>query len=204
MFKALFDTDALLFTVPALLGTALFLMKLGLMALGGFGDADVDADVDVDVDVDLDVDADVADAADAADSTSSFTFFSFQSIAAFLMGFGWGGLIGFVTLDWGVGRSIVAGVVFGAALMWLLGIVLKAVYDLQSSGHVRIGDAIGCDGTVYASIPAREEGAGQVRVVIGDRARFYNAVSDGDPLPTSTRVRVRGVNRDNTVTVSRV
>ena len=193
MLDRLFSQETMLFTIPALLGTGVFLLKMGMMALGGFG-ADVDADADVDVDVDAD--------SDGSDSTDAFKLLSIQSIAAFLMGFGWGGVSGIIGLDWGLGLSLLLGVGFGVALMWLLGLLMKAVYGLQSSGNIRIDDAIGLQGTVYAQIPAKGDGKGQVRLVIENRARMYNAASEGESISTNTAVRVTHVNDDNTLTVT--
>jgi hypothetical protein len=42
-----------------------------------------------------------------------------------------------------------------------------------------------------------------VRVTLGQRQRIYNAVTEGEELPTSTRVKVTRVNQDNTLTVAR-
>ena len=207
MIHSMFSSDALLFTVPALLGTMVFLIKLGLMALGAGADADVDVphDVDIphDVDVphDIDVQADAHDALGHDDSTAAFTYLSIQGIAAFVMGFGWGGLIGLRTFRWELLSSVVLAVAFGAFLMWLLGILLRAVYSLQQSGNIRIADTVGCEGVVYTNIPGAGEGRGSVRVVIDDRARIYNAVTEGEALPTKSRVRVTQANRDNSVTV---
>ncbi len=199
MLDRLFSQETMLFTIPALVGTGVFVLKMGLMALGGFG-ADVDADADVDVDVDADVDAD----SDGSDSTDAFKLLSIQSIAAFLMGFGWGGVSGIIGLDWGLPLSLLLGVGFGVALVWLLGLLMKAVYGLQSSGNIRIGDAIGLQGTVYAQVPAKGQGKGQVRLVIENRARMYNAASDGESISTNTAVRVIRINDDNTLTVTSV
>ncbi len=196
MLDALFDQKALLFTVPALLGTAVFLLKLILMALGGFGAA-TDGPPDIDA-------PDVAADAAHTDSTQAFKFMSVQSVAAFLMGFGWGGLGGVVGFDWGLPASLLLAVGFGAALVWLLGIVMKAVYDLESSGNIGAHDAAGAEGSVYAGVPARGAGRGQVRVIIGDRERIYSAVSEGDALPTGTRIRVVRANDDRTVTVAAI
>ncbi len=197
MLDRLFSQETMLFTIPALVGTGVFVLKMGMMALGGFG-ADVDADADVDVDVDADVDAD----SDGSDSTDAFKLLSIQSIAAFLMGFGWGGVSGIIGLDWGLPLSLLLGVGFGVALVWLLGLLMKAVYGLQSSGNIRIGDAIGLQGTVYAQIPAKGQGKGKVRLVIENRARMYNAASAGEAISTNTAVRVTHVNDDNTLTVT--
>jgi hypothetical protein len=76
------------------------------------------------------------------------------------------------------------------------------MYDLQSSGNVRLDDAVGIEGQVYANVPAGGEGRGQVRVVMGDRARIYNAVSDGGAIKTGSRIRVVRVNEDRTLTVT--
>ena len=203
MLGGLFEQKALLFTIPALMGTAIFLLKLGMMTLAGLG-GDVDADVAADIDVDVDADVDLGHDVESGDSTEAFKLLSIQSVAAFLMGFGWGGVGGLLGFEWGFPMSLLLGVAFGGALVWLLGILMKAMYDLQSSGNVHIEDAVGTDGVVYANVPARGDGRGQVRVVIDERARIYNAVSDGDALDTGSRIRVVRVNDDRTLTVTAV
>ena len=201
MMWGLFQQEALLFTVPAVIGTAVFLVKLGLMALGAdHGDVDADVDVDIAVGDDIDLGSDV----EASDSTAAFTLVSIQSVAAFLMGFGWGGVGGLIGFDWSFPMSLLLGVAFGAALVWLMGILMKAMYDLQSSGNLNVQDAVGSEGVVYANVPAKGGGRGQVRVVIDERARIYNAVSEGDPIETGGRVRVVRVNDDRTLTVDAV
>ena len=195
MLWGLFEQEALFFTIPALLGTFVFVLKLGLMTLAGFG-VDFDTDVDADVDVDL--------GEDAGDSTDAFNLLSLQSIAAFLMGFGWGGLAGHLGLDWSLPMSLLLGAGFGSLLVWLLGLMMKAVYDLQSSGHVRVEDTVGSEGVVYANVPAKGVGRGQVRVVVNERARIYNAISDGEPIATSATIRVVQVNDDRSLTVTAV
>jgi hypothetical protein len=189
----MFDKSAMLFTIPALVGTAVFLMKLGLMTIGGdAGDLDIDLDTDVDVDL----------SGDAEDSTHAFNLLSLQAIAAFMMGFGWGGLGGMIGMEWSLTASLLVGAGLGAAMVWLLGLLMKAMYDLQSSGNVDIRDAIGGHGVIYVGIPDRGDGSGQVRIVIRDRDRIYNAVSDGPAIASRTRVRVTNVNDDNTLTVT--
>ena len=200
MLGGLFQQEALFVTIPAVLGTTVFLIRLGLMAIGGFGDGVDGVDIDVDVDADVDLGADV----EGGDSTHAFELLSVQSIAAFLMGFGWGGVGGLVGFDWSFPMSMLTGVAFGAGLVWLLGLLMKAMYDLQSSGNVCIQDAVGAQGTVYTNVPAKGDGRGQVRVVVNQRARIYNAVSDGDAIVTNSDVRIVRVNEDHTLTVTSV
>jgi membrane protein implicated in regulation of membrane protease activity len=165
---------------------------------------DVPHDVDIahDVAVDMQGDVDLGHDVESGDSTEAFKLLSIQSVAAFLMGFGWGGVGGLIGFEWSFPMSLLLGVGFGLVLVWLLGILMKAMYDLQSSGNVRLDDAVGIEGQVYANVPAGGEGRGQVRVVMGDRARIYNAVSDGGAIKTGSRIRVVRVNEDRTLTVT--
>ena len=196
MLDNLFTDAALFFSVPAMLGTGVFLLKLGLMAFAGIG-ADMDAG-------DVDVDADLGGDVEHGDSTAAFKLLSIQSIAAFCMGFGWGGLSALIGFDWSVPVSLAVGAGIGAGFVWLEIMLMKLVYDLQSSGNVNIDDAIDTEGSVYVSVPQQGTGRGQVRVIIGDRARIYNAVTEGDTIATGSRVRVVRINDDRTLTVSTV
>jgi len=203
----LFGHGAAWFGIPAVVGTFFFLIRLGLMMLGGDTDVDADVDIDVDVDVDMDVDGDGhfdVGSHDAVDSTDAFEVLSFQTIATFLMGFGWGGIGAFRGAGWSAGWSVLFGVASGAGLVWLLAKLLRLVYGFQSSGTVSIRDALGTEGQVYLQIPGQRAGRGQVRLVIGDRQRYYNAVTDDELIATKSRVRVTAINDDNTITVSKV
>ena len=112
-----------------------------------------------------------------------------------------GGLIGF---DWSLSTSLVLGAACGAGMVWILAILFKAMYDLQTSGNVRMSDAVGHEGTVYANIPAAGEGRGQVKVVLKDRARIFSAMTEGDAVPTNATVRVTRVGADRTLVVAAV
>ena len=202
MSELFFGPIALWFTVPAFLGTVFFSLRLALMFVGGV-DGGADADVDFDVDVDVDVDVDAGVDGDAGDSTEAFKVLSIQSAAAFLMGFGWGGLGALHGAGWNPVMSGAFGVAAGGGMMWLLGKMLQAIYKLQSSGNVPIHQALEVEGTVYTEIPGHGEGKGRVRLVIDDRERFYKAITDGAPLASRDRIRVVSVNEDNSVTVTR-
>lgn len=175
------------YTIPALVGTAFFLIRTLLMLMGAA--------------VDLDLDSDGPDSGDA------FQILSFQTLAAFAMGFGWGGLAAVRGFGWEGPAAIIIAIGCGAGMVWLLGILLKALADLQSSGNITLADTVGKEGEVYATIPGG--GRGQVRLVVSQRLRIYNALAaqsadvPGEDLPTGTRVRVISANPDNTLTVVR-
>lgn len=200
----MFDSQVLFFTVPAIVGTLFFLFRVALMMLGGFGDADLDTDVDMDVDMDVDVDADVDADVAHADSTVAFNVLTIQGLGAFLMGFGWFGLCAKLTFELDAVWSVVVGAAGGALLLWVLVWLMRAIYSLQGSGNISIHSAVGREGDVYATVPAQGEGRGRVRLVINDRARIYNAISDGSEFPSHTRVRVVKANDDNTITVTAI
>ena len=199
MQELFFGPVVIWFTVPAIVGTVFFSLRTLAMLVGG-AETDMDIDVDFDVDVDLDAGADVD--VDAGDSSHAFKVLSVQAIAAFMMGFGWGG---FGALRGGGWDSTIGIVVFalacGTGMVWLLAKLLTAVYGLQSSGNVPMYHALEAEGTVSASIPANGLGRGRVRVVIENRERFYKAITEGEALPTSEKVRVVSLNDDNSVTV---
>ncbi len=184
MIELLFENGAAWFTVPALTATAIFTLQLVLMLIG--------AD-----DGGLDLDADIS--ADGHHSTFAFHILSFQTIAAFVMGFGWGGFASYAGMGWDYLISVILGAACGAGLVWMLYLMLRALHSLQSSGNVSIRDTVGREGQVYVSIP--DGGSGQVRMVISNRDRTYTARSAAGAIDRGQRVRVIAVNADNTVTV---
>lgn len=182
MRDLIFGPVTIWFGVPALVGTAFFSLRMLMMLVGGDGDVD-GGDVEI-------ADADAGD----GDSSETFKVLSIQSIASFLMGFGWGGLGALRGAGWPLPLSIAFGAVAGLGMVWLLARLLRFVYGLQSSGTLPLFHALESEGTVYATVPAEESGAGEVRLVIGDRERYYRATTDGLELTRGTRVRVVAVN----------
>lgn len=198
MMELLFANGAAWFTVPAFIGTGVFLIRLGLMLVGGIA-----ADMDISLDA-----ADLAHGSVGHDSTHAFQVLSIQSISTFIMGFGWGGLAGLHVMGWGWPASAGAGCAIGVAFVYLLAVLLGSMMKLQSSGNISAEDAIGVEGVVYVGLPGSNDpqtGSGKVRLVVNSRQRIYTAVpAGGTAIPTSSRVRVVGVNGDNTLRVEPV
>jgi len=205
MLDQLFQGDALWFSVPALFGTAVFILRMVLMLIGGDGGdgahvgdmGDVGDLGDVGDTGDFDFDGGEHDSSDTA-----FEILSVQTISIFLMGFGWVGVGCILGSGWPTWVAMLLGLVGGVAMVWIMARTLGAVRNLEGSGNVKIQNTLGLEGDVYAQIPA--DGRGQVRLVIDSRQRIFNAVSDDTEIASQTRVRVVNVNDDNTLTVEPV
>jgi hypothetical protein len=196
MNEFLFGNGAAWFSVPALIGTLFFAIRIALALIGlDFDDGGGDAGG-------MDVgDAGLEEGIDHAESTSVFKFLSIQTITAFAMGFGWGGLLGLRTLELDVAQSVGIGALLGIAFAWFVVWCFKLIYSLESSGNISIRDAMHSEGTVSTTIePGR---TGRVRVTIGDRQRAFTAITEGETLASGTRVRVTQINHNQTVTVVR-
>lgn len=186
MWEAMFSSPAVWFTIPALIGTGLFALKLFLMLIG----SDLDTDVG---------DLSAVDHGGAADV--GFKLLSIQSVLAFLMGFGWAGLAAVTATEWKMPLVSAAAVAGGLGMTYFMGVLMASVFKLQASGNVDIRSTIGAEGTVYVTIPGENKGPGQVTLVVSERQRVYSAVSMGGELARNTRVRVVGIHGQNTLEV---
>lgn len=195
--EILFGGNAALFGVTAVIGTLFFLGRTALMLVGG--DADLHHDLGFDA-----AGGHTGDLGQHADSDTAFKVLSIQTIAAFLMGFGWGGLG--IVRGWGlpVFAGIGVGIVTGSGMAWVLGKLLIWIARMQSSGSLPMESALYEEGVVYVTVPGGRAGRGVVRVVVDDRMQYYPAVTDGAALDTQAAVRVTAINDDHTLTVERV
>lgn len=193
MLEILLGAKAAWFGVPALLGTAIFGIRLVLMLVAGLGHADLHIELGHDADLHT---------GDHGDPSHVFKLLSFQSISAFAMGFGWGGLAGYRGLGWDVPPSLGLAGAGGLGMVWVLALLLRGVHELQTSGNIHIEQTVGREGDVYLTVPPKGEGFGQVRLVVDGRQRIYQAQNAGErAVPSRGRVRVVGVGTNNAVVV---
>lgn len=177
--------DTAVYAGMALLGSALFVIRMLLMFFGGLG---LDGDMDFDV--------------EDIEHGTGFSLFSLQSIIGFFMGAGWAGLA--ARLEWGLetpAAAMIAGG-FGVVLMLLSAVMMFAALKLKHEVKADMNDAAGKIGTVYMSIPEKGSGTGQVRVTISGRQMTVDAVSSGEKLEAFSTVRVDEVRGDKVLVVS--
>lgn len=146
------------FTACAVLGGALFLVRLILQFVAGGGDFD-DA---------------IGGHHDVSHSDASFKVLSFQGITAFLMMFGLAGRALMTDSHQGALIALAGATVAGGIAVWIIGKLFAGAKRLQSSGNVDLKEAIGAQGTVYLNIPAG--GSGQVQVSFHNQQVVRDAV----------------------------
>ncbi|MDT8368675.1 MAG: hypothetical protein RQ745_05680 [Longimicrobiales bacterium] len=189
MYDLFFGPTTSWFAIPAIVGTTFFVGRLALMLLGG---ADADGGMGGALEGADGFDGD----AGLDDSSDSFEILSLQTLATFMMGFGWGGLGAYAGSGLPLFVAVPVGIVIGVGMVWLLAKILRFVIGLQASGTLPLYHALEATGRVYTAIPAGEGGTGEVRVVIGDRERFFNATTQGEALPRDTEIRVVSVDAE--------
>jgi len=206
-----------LFLIAAVVGGTVMVCQFLMTMLGlgddgaDFADGDVGGDMDVDI-VDIDVDGDhhtpIHHAADAdvdhPGSSWLFQMLSFRTVVAALTFFGLGGAWSSSSGHQPALSLLIALGAGGAAMVGMYQL-MKAIYNLQSSGNVDIRNAIGQPARVYIPIPAAGGGKGKVQVTLQGRTMEYGAVTDDDEtLKTGETVVIEDVLSSDVVKVMRM
>ena len=174
----------LVFTVCALVGGTLFLIRLALQVLG-FG---------------TETPADHPGEIDASHTDASFKMLSLLGITAFLMMFGLGGRAMLETRPAAPLAALAVALLAGGLSMWLMAVIFRMMKKMQSDGTSRPDQAVGLVGSVYLSIPAND--VGKVQIAVNGRLSVLDARSaNGQPLPTGSRVKVARVDNGNLLVV---
>ncbi len=178
-----FGVDAVVYSALALIGSLLFILRLGFSVFGG-----VDSDFDMEVD---------------SGSDASFGFVSVLSILAFFMGSGWMGLA--CVVSWGMGHfaSGLAAAGFGTTMMVFAASMMFGLRKLTTEARYDLQTAVGHTGQVYLTIPAKGKGRGQVTVTVSGRKKVLPASSTGKEIKAFTAVKVVAVNDDGCMIVEK-
>lgn len=155
----------------------------------------VGADADSSMDFDTDVDTDLSNIEGGSN------LYTFRNFVNFFLGFGWTAILLQSKISSTPLLLLVAflvGVALVAAVMWMF----KWLSSMQQSGNINVFEAaVGCQGKTYLTIPGARAGEGKVQITIQDAVREYNAVTDGDTIPTGTPIKVAEVINANTLLV---
>jgi membrane protein implicated in regulation of membrane protease activity len=177
----------MIFTVCALIGGALFLIRLAMQLLGFETDAETDHPGDM----------------DSSDTDASFKMLSLLGITAFLMMFGLGGRAMLESRPGSPLAALVIAVLAGSLSMWLMAWLFKLMKKMQSDGTSRIENAVGQEGSVYLTIPAQD--IGKVQLSVNGRLSVMDArAANGQPLATGAQVKVVRILNGNILEVESV
>ncbi len=175
--------------VPA----TLVLIVQTILLLFGIGDGDSDTDLDGDgVPDDLESDG---------DGDGGLALFSVRGIVGMLCIAGWSGIV-FLDAGLNAGLAVVLACLCGAAALFAIAYLMKAVLKLQSSGNIQLGYAVGKTGEVYLPIPPKGQGHGKINIMVQDRYIEVDAVTCAETtLKTGELVRVVSTDEMGTVVV---
>ena len=206
---------AQIFYCIALPSTLVLLVQTILMFIGLGEDADGDVDVDTDIDADVDADVDVDLDGDIPDGDEGFLatvdaegftglrVFTVRGIIAFLVVFGWVGVV-METAGITLWLTLPVATASGFAIMLLLAFIFKALMKLRSDGNTDNRNAIGTAGRVHLTIPPSRTGEGKVHVMLQGAYVERDAVTDEDtPIPTGSEIVVVRVSGGTTLVVRR-
>ena len=152
-------------------------MTLTLLDVGGF-----DADG---------VDMSGADG-DTMDTGGAIQLFTIRNTVNFLLGIGWGG----VCLSSVIENRIllaVAAILCGCVMVGAFIIMYKELMKLERHGSYRIDESVGQVCEVYLRIPAARNGSGKVQVSFHGSVQELPAQTEGEAIPSGTKVRVTNV-----------
>ena len=132
---------------------------------------------------------------------SGMNLYTFRNLVNFLLGFGWT----FILLQKSIsskGLLILISLLVGLALVASVMYMFKWLSGMQQSGNIDVYKAaVGCQGTVYLTIPGERSGEGKVQITINNAVREYAALTDSDTLKTGTPIRVVEVLSPSTLLV---
>lgn len=179
----------------AIPSSLVLLIQTLLMFIGLETGADADTDVDI-PDADGTADFDLSEMGD-------LRIFSLRGIIAFLVVFGWVGVV-MQANNVRLWLTVLIAAISGFAMMLCVALLLRAVMKLRSNGTADNRNAVGVSGKVYLTIPAGRKGEGKVNIMLQGAYVERNAVTDeSDPIPTGSEIIVVGVSGETSLVVKR-
>ena len=150
-------------------------------------------------DHDADFDLDTSDG--SFDADPSMNLLTFRNLVNFCLGFGWTAVLMHEKIQSNallIIVSVIVGILLVTVVMW----IFKWLSEMQQTGNIDVHkSAIGCEGKVYLTIPGERKGEGKVQITINNAVREYDAVTDGETIPTGKAIKVTEVINDYTLLV---
>nr|WP_298792689.1 hypothetical protein [uncultured Allomuricauda sp.] len=149
--------------ITAIAGSLVLLILVVLTFVGGDVE-DVSGDIDADID---------------GDSGIGFQFLSFKNLMGFFTIFGWSG-ISCIDSGLSTGVTILVSTVCGLLMMLAMASLFYYLSKMQSSGTLKLQNALDQIGEVYLTIGANRSRIGKVSINVQGTLRELEALTDED------------------------
>lgn len=166
-----------IYWLVALVSSGIFIILIIMTLLGGDAD-DMGGDVDVEIE---------------GDTGIGFQFLSFKNLMGFLTIFGWSGI---ACIDGGLSKilTVFISVICGLLMMTAMAALFYYLAKLQSSGTLKLKNALNQIGEVYLTIGANRSKIGKVSITVQGTLRELEALTDESrDLTQSNVVRVKEI-----------
>ncbi|MCF3107982.1 NfeD family protein [Niabella sp. CC-SYL272] len=160
----------------AIITSVIFLIQTVLTFAGGHGADGINADFD----------------GDLTSADAPFQMFSLRNLINFLMGFGWTGVAFYRSIENKALLTALA-VLIGLFFVLLFFFVIRQLMKLTEDNTFKPESLIGKSGAVYLTIPENRSGVGKIQISYNNTSHELAAVTDGERLPSGTRVKVLGL-----------
>ncbi|RKR15055.1 hypothetical protein CLV91_1137 [Maribacter vaceletii] len=149
--------------VIAGISSVIFIILLIMTLIGGDADG-IDGDVDAEID---------------GDTGIGFQFLSFKNLMGFLTIFGWSGIS---CLDAGLSKSltITISIFCGLLMMFAMASIFYYLGKLQSSGTLKLNNALNQIGEVYLTVGNKRSKIGKVSITVQGSLRELEALTEED------------------------
>lgn len=176
------EMDPLLrmFWYIALPASLIFIIQTIMTFVGG----DAGDGLEVDFDGDLGGDHDLG-----------FQLFSLRNLVNFLLGFGWGGISFFTTID-NSGLLITVAFIIGLVFLFAFFLVIRQVQKLAEDNSFNIKETVGKTAEVYLTIPENKSGKGKILINVKGSTRELEAMTEKEKINSGSMVRVVRIDND--------
>ena len=116
-------------------------------------------------------------------------YFSFRNLVNFMLGYGWGGIVlhdARPNLMWLQVAALGIGVLFVIIFVF----ILRQIMKLSTDKTFHIEETIGLIADTYLRIPGEKKGSGKVMVSVRGSMHEIEAITEGEAIPTGSKVRV--------------
>lgn len=195
-----------MFWVIAFPSTAVFILQIIMtfIGLGDSGDMDCDFQDSMDEIPGDSIDLDMNDSmGEVLDFKYKFKLVTIRSVVVFFTIFSWTGIVA-TTSNIGKIATIIIAIISGFVMMYIVSYIYYFLTKFVEDGTMNTKNAINKEGVVYLTIPKERQASGKVEVVVQGALRTLDAVTDGDNIPTGSKVVVISIVEDQLLLVEKI